>query len=270
MDVTDEGGMPAPAATGATPDGLRLGRVGLDRPWAWLAAGWRDFARAPGISLAYGAALSAAGLLMAWALAVAGMFYLILPLVCGFMLVGPLVAVGLYEVSRRLETGSPVSLGAALRAYGRNATQIAAIGLVLMLFLMFWVRVALLLFALFFSQQPPADLHMFVELVFFSASGLPFLVTGTLVGACFAAAAFAIGAVSLPMLLDRDTNVVEAVAVSVAAVLRNWQVMAGWAGLIVLFTAAGLATGFLGLAVALPLIAHASWHAYRDLVPRGN
>ena len=239
--------------------------VGLDRPWAWLAAGWEDFTKAPTVSLSYGIALVAVSYMLVLGLSSVGLFYLVLPMVAGFMLVGPIVAVGLYEVSRLHGEGKPASLGDAFRAYGRNGGQIAGIGLALMLMMLFWVRIALLIFALFFSYQPPT-LAGFVDVVFFTQQGLIFLVVGSAVGGIIAATVFAVSAISIPMLLDRDTNVFTAVITSISAVTKNWKTMAGWAGLIVLFTAAGLATAFVGLALALPLIAHASWHAYKDIV----
>ncbi len=253
----------APPLQGAAIPHIRT--VGLDRPWAWLAAGWRDFSTAPQVSLTYGLALVAISYILVTGLSSIGLFYLVLPLACGFMLIGPLVAVGLYEVSRRIEKGEKPSMGTALRAYSANAAHIGAIGLGLMLFMLFWVRVALLIFALFFSYQPPT-LESFVNTVFFTTDGLIFLAVGSLVGGVMATVVFAISAVSIPMMLDRDVNIFTAVMTSVAAVTHNWKTMAGWAGLIVLFTAAGMVTAFLGLALALPLIAHASWHAYRDIV----
>lgn len=243
----------------------RIRQVGLDRPWVWLALGWRDVARAPGISLSYGIALIVISFLIVAGLFAAGMYYLILPMAAGFLLVGPLVAAGLYEVSRRHAAGEPVSIGAALGAYTRNGSQIAFMGVILLLFFIAWMRLAFLIFMLFYGTEPPS-LANFVETVFLSPQSLPFLVTGCAVGGVLAATAFAISAVSIPMLLDRETNVIEAVVTSVQTCLANWKTMAGWAGLIVLFTAAGMATMFLGLALALPLIAHASWHAYKDLV----
>jgi hypothetical protein len=142
----------APPLQGAAIPHIRT--VGLDRPWAWLAAGWRDFSTAPQVSLTYGLALVAISYILVTGLSSIGLFYLVLPLACGFMLIGPLVAVGLYEVSRRIEKGEKPSMGTALRAYSANAAHIGAIGLGLMLFMLFWVRVALLIFALFFSYQP--------------------------------------------------------------------------------------------------------------------
>ena len=225
--------------------------VEMDRPWTWLAAGWRDFTKAPLVSLSYGFLFSIAGYVVIYGLYAIDMFYLILPLAAGFTLVGPLAALGLYDVSRRLELGLPVTLGAALRSFMSHAGTVSAMGLVLMLFLLAWIRIALLIFALFFGDRiiPRAN---FIETVFFAPESLPFVVAGTLVGAILAAAVFAISAISLPMLLDRNVGVPVAMAL--------------WAALIAGFTAFGVATLFVGLTFCLPLIGHASWHAYRDLI----
>lgn len=238
--------------------------VEMDRPWTWLAAGWRDFTSAPLVSLSYGFLFSAAGYVVIYGLYAIDMFYLILPLAAGFTLIGPVAAIGLYDVSRRLESGQPVTLGAALRSFMSNTGTISAMGLVLTLFLLAWIRVALLIFALFFGDRiiPRAD---FIDAVFFAPESLPFVVVGVLVGALLAAAAFTISAISLPMLLDRNVGVPTAVAASFRAVNRNPQAMALWAALITGFTAFGVATLFVGLTVCLPLVGYASWHAYRDL-----
>lgn len=239
--------------------------VELDRPWMWLAAGWRDLMRAPAVSLTYGLLFSIAGYIVIYGLYAVDMLYLILPMAAGFTLVGPVAAVGLYDASRRLEAGQPVSLGTTLNSFFSRPGSISAMGLILALFLLAWIRVAMLIFALFFSETiiPGED---FIQTVFFAPESLPFVVVGTLVGAVLAAAVFAISAISLPMLLDRDIGVPAAVATSFKAVNRNPQAMALWAALIAGFTAFGLATLFIGLVVCLPLVGHASWHAYRDLV----
>jgi len=129
-----------------------------------------------------------------------------------------------------------------------------------MLFLLAWIRVAMLIFALFFGGQSTAETN-FIETVFFAPESLPFVITGTLVGGVLAIAVFTISVISLPMLLDRDVGIPAAVATSVRAVNRNPKVMALWAALIGGFTAFGVATLFAGLAVCLPLIGYASWHA---------
>lgn len=243
----------------------RVRVVPLDRPWLWLARGWSDFTRAPGICLAYGLILIAASFALTLSLFLAELPYLLLPLAAGFMFVAPILAVGLYEVSRCLEAGLPPTLFQAVTAWRRNPLQIALAGLVLMLFNLAWVRIATLLFALFFSTATPS-LPRLVETLLFSPESLLFLVVGTAIGGALAAAVFAVSAVSIPMLLDRDVDVASAIATSVRAVLANWKAMTLWAGLIAIFTALGIATLYLGLAVALPLIGLASWHAYKDLV----
>jgi uncharacterized membrane protein len=141
-------------------------------------------------------------------------------------------------------------------------------GAVLLLIHLFWVRVAGLLFALFFGFVEMPGLARLPLVMLQSDMLLPFLVVGTGFGFLLAAATFALAAVSLPMLVDRDTSFLEAATVSVQAVMENWQPMALWAGLIVLFTGLALVPFFLGLVVVLPLIGHATWHAYRDLVVR--
>ncbi len=239
--------------------------VAADRPWVWLSAAWRDMMAAPAISFSYGALAVFSSFLLVAGLAMLGMEYLVLPLAAGFMLLGPLFAVGLYETSRLLEAGERPALGRVVAAYRRNGVQIAGIGLVLMLALLAWIRVAFLIFALFFSAEPPA-FDQLVDRLFFSAETIPFLLTGTVFGAVIAAGVFAVAVVSIPMLLDRDTDVFTAMATSVDVVRANVRPMLAWAFLVVLFSAAGMVTGFLGMALALPLIGHASWHCYRDLV----
>lgn len=239
--------------------------VEIDRPWAWLAAGWRDFTRVPALSVTYGIVFSAAGYALMYWLYAAGAFYLILPATAGFMLVGPAAAVGLYDVSRRLESGQPVAFGATFSAILSRADTFAAMGLVLMLFFLAWMEIALLIFAFFFSDRSIST-DNFIEGVFFVPESLPFLVTGTVAGGILSAVVFAISTISLPLLLDRDVGVPTAVATSLRAVHRNRKALALWAMVIAVFMSIGIATLFLGLVLTLPLVGYATWHAYRDLV----
>ena len=244
----------------------RIRSVELDRPWAWLAAGWRDLAQAPSVGLAYGVVVALIGWAITFGLWWLGAIYLILPLTAGFLIVAPLLAVGLYEVSRRHERGEVATLGDALAAFRANPSQIALMGVTLLLLFFAWIRLAVMIFYLFFGLAPPSPAD-FVGRVFFSAESLPFLVFGTAIGGVLAALAFGLSAISIPLLLDRpQAHVVTAIAASFQAILRNPATMAFWAVLIVLFVGAGLITFYLGLIVTLPLIGHASWHAYRDLV----
>lgn len=256
--------MATTAPTSTQPPGIR--RVALDQPWVWLTKGWSDLRRAPAVSLAYGAVFALAGWLVTAGMWSLGWIYAVLPLASGFLLVGPILAVGLYEVSRRLAAGEPVGFDAVLAAFKANGSQIALMGVALLLFLFAWIRLAVLIFMLFFGIEPP-NLDRLVDEAFFSADSLPFLIFGNTVGAVLAGLVFAISAVSIPLLLDRpQANVVDAITTSVAAVFANVKVMLFWAALIVLFIGAGLATLYVGLIVTLPLIGHATWHAYKDLI----
>ena len=241
-------------------------KIALDQPWRWLAAGWADMLRNPAVSFTYGVLAALTGYVLSLGLWWMDWIYLILPLAAGFLIVGPVLTVGLYEASRRNEEGMGTTIAQALAAFRRNASQIALMGIALLLLWFAWVRIAALIFMLYFGMEPPSfeDLvaHTFLE-----PASLPFLVLGTAVGAVLTLIAFGISVVSIPLLLDReDANVVEAIATSVRAVQMNPVPLLFWAVLIVVFGAAGLATLYLGLIVALPLIGHASWHAYRDLV----
>jgi len=244
----------------------RIEKRDLDRPWQWLNAGWADLRRAAPISLLYGLACSLAGAALTAVIWAFGWFYLVLPLMAGFMFMGPLLAVGLYYVSRELDAGNTPRLADSLVAWRGNAQQIAYMSLALMLFLLAWIRIAQIIFALFFAENPPRPEVMFIVDVFLSAESIPFLVVGTLVGGVLAAVAFAISAISIPLLVDKPANVLTAIVTSVMAVRENFWTMALWAWLIVLFIAAGVVTFYVGLIVTMPLIGHATWHAYKDLV----
>lgn len=241
-------------------------KIELDRPWRWLAAGWQDMRRTPVVSFAYGALAAVTGYLITFGLWASGLIYLTLPLVAGFLIVGPILTVGLYEASRRGEQGLDTTLGQALAAFTRNGSQIALMGVALLLLMFAWVRIAALIFMLYWGLEPPSFEDLVVN-TFLRPSALPFLVFGTAVGGALALVAFSISVVSIPFLLDReDANVIDAIATSFRAVQTNPAPLLFWGALIVVFVAAGLLTLYLGLIVVLPLVGHASWHAYRDLV----
>lgn len=243
----------------------RVRRVGMDAPWLWLARGWDDTQRAAHVSLAWALIFVAVGALLIGGFAALGVYEAILPLAAGFPLLAPILVIGLYEVSRRLERGEPVDFKTPLLAWRRNAGQIGFLGFVLGFIFLAWMRIATLLFAWFFGMAP-FSAGDFLNQVVLSGANILFLVIGTTVGAVLALVVFAISAVSVPMLLDREVNVFTAIATSVAAVRANPRPMLLWALLIVLFTGAGLLLALVGLILTLPLVAHATWHAYRELV----
>lgn len=241
--------------------------IGTDRPWAWLARGLEDMRASRGVSLVWALAFTLAGAGMIAGLAALGLYDAILPLAAGFPLVAPILVVGLYEISRRLERGERVSLWTPLAALRRNTGQLALLGFALGFAFLAWMRIALLLFALFFGTSPITGAD-FVSQVVLTGGNLVFLAIGTAIGAVLAAIVFAVSVISVPLLLDRDTSVFAAVATSWTAVRANAAPMLLWAVLIALLVGAGLALALVGLVVTLPLIAHATWHAYRDVVAK--
>jgi uncharacterized membrane protein len=245
--------------------GPAVRRVGPSAVLRWLRAGWADLWRSPGVSLGIGACCA----LVSWALAGAVLLtdyaVLILPLVTGFMFAAPLLAIGVYEASRLHEAGVKPTFAHTRAALRRNAYQIAFMGALLMLFLYGWLRFATMLSALFLGDDIP-PLGAFLETAFLSGEHLDFALIGTAIGAVLASIVFGLSAVSLPMLIDRPMDAVTAAVTSMRACLANPVPMALWAAVIVAVTLLGVLPGFLGLVLALPLLGHATWHAYRDLV----
>ncbi|WP_417823130.1 DUF2189 domain-containing protein [Thalassospira lucentensis] len=248
-----------------TISGIAIREITTDQSGAWLEAGWRDFKRAPAIGLAYGAFCVLAGYLVVLSIFRTGQLHLTLPLAAGFMLLAPLLAVGLYETSRRLEMGENVTLWHSLNGFRRNPGQIGAIGIMLMLFFLVWTRIAMLLFALFYNGTVPS-LDVLVWETFFSRDAMTFLITGSILGGALAIMVFAVSVVSIPLLVDRDVDVITAVIISVAAFRKNWKVLTGWAAVIAILSACGLVVFLFGMAVIMPLLGFSSWHAYRGLI----
>jgi uncharacterized membrane protein len=257
------------AVSGDAEGEITFRRVETEAPWTWLSEGWRDLWRAPQVSLLYGAGFSMASMGLTAALYYLDWLYMLLPLTAGFMLLGPILAVGLYETSRRLDAGLPISIFHALFVTTRSPSQLALVGMVLMIFLLAWNRIATLLFALFLGSDllgpGPLQIEMMVETLFFTWSGLLFLVVGSAIGAAMAAVVFAISAFSVPMLLVRDMDAISAILLSLRAVAANFRAMFLWAWLIALLTAVGIATLYIGLALMFPLVGHATWRAYRSI-----
>jgi uncharacterized membrane protein len=221
-------------------------------PWRWLRAGWRDLRAAPGLSMLFGAiiVLVSAGIsLLAWTL---GRFALLATLLSGFVFVAPLICVGLYCVSRALQQGRRPTLSDSFVLARRVIGQAGVFAIVQGVIVLLWSRAGMMVGAFF-----PIDES--------NASALwEFLLIGSLVGSVFAALTFAIAAFSLPMIADRDVDMITAGISSANAVLRNKAVMAQWAAILVVLTAIGFATGLLGLGVLMPWLAYAAWHAYRE------
>ena len=245
--------------------GITIRTITTDQSGKWLQAGWRDFKQTPAIGLTYGALCVLAGWLVILSIFRTGQPYLTLPLAAGFMLLAPLVAVGLYETSRRLEMGENVTIWHSLNGFRRNPGQIGAIGVVLMLFFLAWTRIAMLLFALFYNGTMPS-LDALIWETFFSRDAITFLITGSILGGALAIIVFAISVVSIPLLVDRDVDVITAVIISVNAFRKNWKVLIGWAAVIAILAACGMVVFMFGLAIMMPLLGYSSWHAYRGII----
>ena len=241
--------------------------VRADNVWQWLSAGWSDMWRRPSISLGYGVFVTILSYVLVGCLYYFDMIYLLLPLAAAFMFGGPLLAVGLYEMSRRYDENQPFTLGNVLGAVRRAPLQLAYMGLMLVLFAMLWIRIATLLFALFFGSEMPPLADLFGSL-FLTIQGVVFLSIGTAMGAVLAFAAYSISVVSIPMILDRDVDVMTATIASLISIRDNFAPMMLWAWLVAILTAVGIGALFVGLIVIFPLVGHATWHCYRDVLGR--
>jgi uncharacterized membrane protein len=231
---------------------------------AALAAGWGDFTAFPAFGLAFAGIYVFAGLLIASVLFRGSAPFWLIPAAAGFPLLGPFVAVGLYEVSRRREQGLPMRWTAVFGALrGRGDEQILSMGVIVFVAFAFWLMVAHGIFAVFLSDSGLGDDWM---AALATSAGLAMLGIGSVVGAIMALGFYAITVISLPMLVDREVDFLTAIIVSLATVRSNGTVMIGWAAIVAAILFAAMLPLFLGLFIALPVLGHATWHLYRRAV----
>lgn len=254
-----------PSASGSTMPVVR--NIGLGDIRAAFVAGVTDFFRAPLFGLFFGGFYALGGLLAVALIARLDMHYMIYPLAIGFPLVGPFVAVGLYEVSRCLQEGRTLTWSGVLttvwRQKGRELSIMAFVTLFIMWMWMYQVR---LLVALFLGFRSFSSLDGFTDIVLNTADGWRFLVVGHIVGAALYTVLFAVTVVSIPLLLDREVDFVTAIITSVKAVVTNPVVMMVWGLMVLVMTGLALIPAFLGLFVVLPILGHATWHLYQRVV----
>ncbi|MBL28230.1 MAG: hypothetical protein CMM50_11865 [Rhodospirillaceae bacterium] len=233
--------------------------------FGWLRAGWRDFKVNPASSLLYGLAVFVVSVAVVVGLFALALDYILLPALAGFMVVGPLLAVGLYEKSRRIVQSEPVTLASMVLVRPRSGGQVLFTGALLCLLMLFWMRVAVLLYALFFGLRPFPGLEDVLPTLFATPTGVSLVAVGTLVGGLFAAFSFAISAFSVPMLLDERVDAFTAMGTSMALVWNNLPVMLTWGAIVLALFIASVATGLVGLIVVFPVLGHATWHAYQAM-----
>ena len=224
-------------------------------PLRWVRAGWADFRRAPRESLIYGAVIVALSWLVTGIGLKYGSYWAALILLSGFVFVAPVLAIGLYSISRQLRRGMPPSLARCLAELRRTLGTAMVYAMALLVLFLIWARAGSMVHV-FFPMEGNPDWRQLA----------PFLLVGSAVGSVFAALTFMFSAFSLPMICDRDADAVTAIVSSVNAVLRNKRAMAVWVMLIVSLTGLGFATGLLGLAVVIPLLGYATWHGYVETV----
>lgn len=233
---------------------------------AALGEGLADLTRAPGYALFFAGVYVLGGWLMWYALTASGQLWWTLVASAGFPILGPFIACGFYEISRRLDTGRPIPPRAILTAIFRQKDrQIPSICAVVVMFFMLWNFLAHMIFALFLGTATLTNVTSSLT-VFMTNEGIAMLVVGTLVGALFSALLFAITVVSLPMLLDREVDFVTAMITSFELVRQSPLVMLGWGGFIAVTLFVSMLPGFLGLFFTLPIFGHASWHLYKRVI----
>ena len=231
-------------------------------PLVWLGRGWQDVRQAKGIALFYG--------LCFWAMAVLlGAVFrnspeYVISMASGCLLVGPFLAMGLYDVSRCHEAGQTPQLGHSLTCWRTNLRSMGLLVLVLIVLELLWGRASLVVFAVFFNTGMPSTTGV-IEAVF-NADNWEFLVAYLIVGSGFAGLVFATAAVSIPMILDRDTDAISAAITSLQVVFTNLGVMILWGVLLTALVLVALLPWGAGLLLVGPWLGHATWHAYRGSV----
>lgn len=229
--------------------------LGPGAPFRWLALGWKDYWAVPRISLGYGLFVFLVSTVLSWLAWKSGGWVLLITLLTGFVFLAPLLAFALYSVPRQLDHGQEPSFRQTLRAARRPFQNALIFGLILLIVFLVWARAGSMVHIFF----PVASTPEWTQVA-------AFLAIGSAVGAVFAAFSFSASAFSLPMLANRDVDVVTAVISSINAVMRNKFTAAVWAALITALTALGILTGLLGLIIVVPWLAYATWHGYRQIL----
>jgi uncharacterized membrane protein len=241
--------------------------IGLSDLHRALQRGWEDFKAVPSHAIILCIIYPVLGLMLARAVHGYSVLPLLFPLAAGFALLGPFAALGLYEMSRRRERGEPASAWDALEVV-RSPSFGAMLGLGVLLLALFvtWVATAQAIYIAAFGYAGATGASDFAERVLTTPQGWWLIVVGCGVGFLFALAALCISVVSFPLMLDRHAGAGDAMVTSLRAVARNPVPMAAWGLIVAVLLVAGSLPAFLGLAVVIPLLGHATWHLYRETI----
>ena len=252
-----------PLADSEAAQSVTLQRLRWADPWRWLGKGLQDVRAAPGIALFYGACFWGMALVLGWVFRTRPEYAM--SLASGCLLMGPFLAMGLYDTSRRREAGLPPALSESLTCWDRHMGSMGMLVLVLVVLELLWGRASLVVFAVFFNTGMPSTTGVLQAV--FNPQNWSFVAVYVLVGGVFAALVFSTSVVSIPMILDRGTDALTAGITSIRVVVENTAVMLLWGAIITALVAISLWWWGAGLLLAGPLLGHASWHAYRASVP---
>ncbi|MDW5317540.1 DUF2189 domain-containing protein [Rhizobium sp. PL01] len=239
--------------------------LSLDAPFRWLQLGWHDLWTVPVPSLIYGFVVCIASIVFIAYMFYTGRDYFLFPALAGFLIVGPIVAAGLYLKSRSLGRGEAVSLRSMIAVHPRAGAQVFFTGMLLVMLMLLWMRAAVLVYALFFGISPFPGFDHMVEMLITTPTGWAMLIVGAVIGSLFAGFGFAISVFSIPMLVDRRIDAFTAMGVSTAMVWNNLGPTLLWGAVVLALFIACLASGLLGLIIIFPWLGHATWHAYQEM-----
>lgn len=232
-----------------------------------LEAGFADFLRAPLFGLFFGGIFLVGGLVILASLTVLDMPWMIIPVAIGFPLIGPFVAVGLYEVSRRLDSGQPLVWSEILLVvFRQRERQLSWMAFVVLFIFWMWIYQVRLLLALFLGFKSFSSIPRFVEIITTTPEGLAFLAVGTLVGAALALVLYSATVIAMPLLLERELDFITAMITSFKTVIKNPVPMIGWGLIVAVLAIIAMLPLFLGMLVILPILGHATWHLYKRAV----
>lgn len=261
METTRMTGEAAPARR------IRIRKLSLADVGRAITLGIGDFRANLRFGLFFGAIYAMGGLFIVAALKVYHLPWLIIPVAIGFPLIGPFIAVGLYEISRRREQGVPITWpGILAEVFRQRERQLSWMAFVVLFIFWIWIYQVRLLFALFLGYKAPAEFDALMIMLVSTSQGLLFLGVGTIVGAVIATILFSVTVVSMPLLLDHEVDFITAMITSIRAVVENPIPLLTFGFLVGTLAVAAMIPAFLGLLVALPVLGHATWHLYRSTI----